>query len=344
MPPNGDAPKLIALPVISEHKQPEYPLLPYEAHIQGNVRLRIATDSFRLTFNEARNDYDGSTLAGTVTRMSGDPLLAEAAEGNIKTWGLTSSVLGAFEVTFRYRLLEPGVRFLEQPGVVEVTVPPGPTFIDGSSFEIPRPQTWIAEFTSAKGKMRATFSFPDGACCDGELINSQGSRSDILQAHLDGDMFGFDTTLRSSRGEQVKVSLLGKVNESSMKGAFLDYSGTSGTWTAKLKPVHINPRNFPEYSAWKPHFQLADTSFGKQSAILDKESNLEWLRLNFTASHSYEEVVKGLQDGGSFQGWRLATVEEVRGLFARFTGTKMAIRRTSGYGTRATESSGRPAQ
>jgi len=323
VPPKGDAPKLIILPVISEHKQPEYPLLPYEADIQGDVRLRFVADGFSLTFNEARNDYDGNTLPGTVTRISGDPLLAEAAEGNIKTWGLTTSILGAFEVTFRYRLLEPEVHFLEQPGIVEVTVPPGPTFIDNlGSIEIPRPQTWIAEFTSTKGKMRGTFSFPDGACCDGDVIDSRGRKSDILQAHLDGDMFGFDTTLQSPHGERVKVSLLGKVTDNAMKGVFLDYSGMSGTWTALLRPAHIRPRNIPDYNAWKPHFQLADTSFGKQSAILDKESNLEWLRLNFTANRSYEEVVKGLQDGGSFQGWRLATVDEVRAFFARFTGTR----------------------
>jgi hypothetical protein len=33
-------------------------------------------------------------------------------------------------------------------------------------------------------------------------------------------------------------------------------------------------------------------------------------------------VVEGLKSGGKFQGWRLATVAELREFFARFTGTE----------------------
>jgi len=47
---------------------------------------------------------------------------------------------------------------------------------------------------------------------------------------------------------------------------------------------------------------------------------LDWLRLNFTANHSYNKVVDELRAGGEFEGWRLATVPELRRPFADFTG------------------------
>jgi len=76
-----------------------------------------------------------------------------------------------------------------------------------------------------------------------------------------------------------------------------------------------------EYTAWRQSFSLADTSFGENTALLDKVTNLEWLRLNFTTFRSYGQVVKGLEPGGDFEGWRVATVDELRTFFAHFTGT-----------------------
>jgi hypothetical protein len=76
-----------------------------------------------------------------------------------------------------------------------------------------------------------------------------------------------------------------------------------------------------EYTEWKKHFSLTDTSFGEKTALLDKATHLEWLRLNLTAGLSYEQVTAQLATEGQFAGWRMATVEELQLFFAHFTGS-----------------------
>jgi hypothetical protein len=100
--------------------------------------------------------------------------------------------------------------------------------------------------------------------------------------------------------------------------------------TAKSGPVDINiagvpnsnTSRVPEYTEWRRSFELVDSSFGEKTALLDRATHLEWLRLNFTANLSYNQVRKALQPGGTFEGWRLATVRELRTFFANFTGTE----------------------
>jgi hypothetical protein len=77
----------------------------------------------------------------------------------------------------------------------------------------------------------------------------------------------------------------------------------------------------PEYTAWKKHFSLIDSSFGEKTALLDKRTHLEWLRLNLTAGLSYNQVRAELAPERRFAGWRYATPEELRLFFAHFTGS-----------------------
>jgi hypothetical protein len=79
--------------------------------------------------------------------------------------------------------------------------------------------------------------------------------------------------------------------------------------------------NIAEYTGWKRDFALVDTSFGEKTALLDKATGLEWLRLNFTANRSNKRMLKEIEPGGEFQTWRLANVGELRILFGHFTGT-----------------------
>ena len=97
---------VIPVPRITQRRQPDYPMLPWEAHIQGQVRLRVSTDSY---------------CVAKVTAESSEPLLAQAAEANVRTWWFDTHKPGTFSVTFNYRLLEPGSSFLEKPGVVEIS-------------------------------------------------------------------------------------------------------------------------------------------------------------------------------------------------------------------------------
>jgi outer membrane biosynthesis protein TonB len=218
--PPGAEEKIMALPEVTQHRQPDYPPLPFEAQIQGQVRLRVTTSTY---------------CVAKVVRESGDPLLAEAAEANLRTWALDDHDAGTFEVTFNYRILEPHVAFLEQPGVVDVfgLLP----VINGSTATLPA-QTWAAHLTSARGDIQATFHFPYGCCSDAEVIAANGKREATHQSHDDGygRMFGFDARLKTADGAPIKVSLIGKVmSRNRMKGVFLDYSGTAGAWTAELQ-------------------------------------------------------------------------------------------------------------
>jgi hypothetical protein len=75
----------------------------------------------------------------------------------------------------------------------------------------------------------------------------------------------------------------------------------------------------PEYTAWRNHFSLVDTSFGEKTALLDKKTHLEWLRLNLTSDLSFDEVHALTAVDGPFAGWRVATSKELRVFFADFT-------------------------
>ena len=61
----------------------------------------------------------------------------------------------------------------------------------------------------------------------------------------------------------------------------------------------------------KRDFALVDSLSGEKTALLDKATGLEWLRLNFTVNRSYERILKEIEPGGEFQTWRLANVGEL---------------------------------
>jgi hypothetical protein len=92
---------------------PLYPPAPRVAHIEGVVRLRLTTDGERVSAIEVE---------------SGQPMLARAAQENIKTWRFEKHSPATFEATFRYRILTPsecgtdnGTVLLRLPTQVEVS-------------------------------------------------------------------------------------------------------------------------------------------------------------------------------------------------------------------------------
>jgi TonB family protein len=78
------------LPSVLSASVPLYPRIPQMAHIEGVVRLRISTDGNRVA---------------SVEVQSGQPMLAQAAQDNVKTWQFERHSPTTFEATFRYRLL-----------------------------------------------------------------------------------------------------------------------------------------------------------------------------------------------------------------------------------------------
>jgi TonB family protein len=78
------------LPSVTSASVPLYPRITQQAHIEGVVRLRISTDGNRVA---------------SVEVQSGQPMLAQAAQENVKTWQFEPHSPTTFEVTFRYKLL-----------------------------------------------------------------------------------------------------------------------------------------------------------------------------------------------------------------------------------------------
>lgn len=97
------------LPSVLSASVPLYPRTPQMAHIEGIVRLRIVTDGSRVR---------------SVEVQSGQPMLAQAARENVKTWRFEPHTPTTFEATFHYKLLpskcdpECNCDSVERPSVV----------------------------------------------------------------------------------------------------------------------------------------------------------------------------------------------------------------------------------
>jgi hypothetical protein len=80
------------LPLVLGASVPLYPRAALLAHIIGNVKLRVSTDGTRIS---------------DVQILSGPPMLARAAQENIRTWQFKEHNPTVFLVTFEYRIEDP---------------------------------------------------------------------------------------------------------------------------------------------------------------------------------------------------------------------------------------------
>jgi len=78
------------LPRVLNLDTPFYPPMGRKARIQGVVHIRVKTD--------------GKAIVATEV-LDGQPLLADAAQKNLKTWKFEPHVAMSFEVEYRFRLL-----------------------------------------------------------------------------------------------------------------------------------------------------------------------------------------------------------------------------------------------
>jgi outer membrane biosynthesis protein TonB len=214
---------IIPVPNITQHRQPGYPSLPREAQIQGQVRMRVSTDTY---------------CVAKITTESSEPLLAQAAEANVRTWWFAFHKAGNFNLTFNYRILKSEVSFLEKPGIVQILAVPGS--IGGPRSGLwnsggYQPEIWEAQLTRPRGHVQVTFRFPYGCCEEGDVTDTDGEKKEIKQGHNFGDEFGFSTTIRMRNNQSTRVSLIGRRRSGDrIQGVFLDESGTPGTWSAKI--------------------------------------------------------------------------------------------------------------
>ncbi len=97
-----DAQPTQKLPVVKSGEMPLYPALPRVARIQGEVTLRVTTDG---------------TAVASVTAESGHPMLAQAAQENVKTWKFERHEPTSFPVLFSYHLDEELVTHVCDPDI-----------------------------------------------------------------------------------------------------------------------------------------------------------------------------------------------------------------------------------
>lgn len=224
-PPSAAAEEnIIPVPDITRHRQPRYPSIPWEAQIQGQVRMRVTADSY---------------CVAKITADSSDALLTEAAEANVRTWWFAYHKPGTFNLTFNYRFLRPLVSFLGKPGLVEISAVPstiGPGAESGlwndGGFS---PEVWKAQLISPYGDIQATFHFEYGCCDDGTAIDVQGNTKKITLGFRSNPDVGLSTIVRLANDRLTRVSLIGKLRgKDRIQGIFLDETGTRGTWSAQL--------------------------------------------------------------------------------------------------------------
>lgn len=54
-----------------------------------------------------------------------------------------------------------------------------------------------------------------------------------------------------------------------------------------------------------------DSAFGYDTITYDTETGLEWLDVTLSTLYSYDEILTELEHGGTFDGYRLATADEI---------------------------------
>jgi hypothetical protein len=84
-----------------------------------------------------------------------------------------------------------------------------------------------------------SYNRPEGYVIDDLAGPAVKKREEIRDGHQDGDIFGFDATVKGPDGKPLKISVLGKKTRHKITGVFLDYSGIPGTWTAVRQSSHV---------------------------------------------------------------------------------------------------------
>lgn len=234
------------LPEVTEHGTVTYPSLARQARIQGTVRLRLTTNGHSVTY---------------VDVLEGHPLLVQSATDNIRTWKFVEHAPGTFDVTFNFRMLDDAGAFLQKPGTVQVVSSPD-CCIDHYTF----PEKWNTQVRNAEGTIETTLTLwtyhSFETQLDGYTTGPKGQERAIRNRHIDGDMVGFDATLDDKYGERLKFTMIGKMTDNEIRGVFLNYGGSGGTWTAKrVAKIISEPSSAPLANASETKITESDVVY-----------------------------------------------------------------------------------
>lgn len=215
-------------PVVTSGEMPIYPLLARQARIQAEVQLRVTTDGSRPV---------------SVTIESGQPMLAKAAQENVKTWAFLKHEPTSFETHFSYTLTESascdpalpenGRVLLELPGRVEITAP--------AHWQYECDPNWGLDLSEPL-RVFLTACELDGSSvpCDRvKVVLSSGSSvvtPDRFRESADKQGFVVPKEFRSAKSFNVSINLDGREFTSTNNGGFL-----KGKWR-----VGIDHRPFKE--------------------------------------------------------------------------------------------------
>jgi hypothetical protein len=83
---------------------------------------------------------------------------------------------------------------------------------------------------------------------------------------------------------------------------------------------HPDRGRFAPSAPWPANFVQVSTSFGPETALLDRSTGLKWLHIDLTEQKSYLAVKQEMATGAPLEGWRYATEAEVKKLSADFYG------------------------
>ncbi len=109
------------LPILEKAELPVYPATAWYAGIRGTVHLKVSTDGKNVS---------------KVEIESGQPMLAKAAEANVRTWLFRDHTPTSFETTFNYKLL-PGTDCNVYNNNIALQLP--------TDVEITAKQVWICD-------------------------------------------------------------------------------------------------------------------------------------------------------------------------------------------------------
>jgi len=200
-----------------------YPPLARQARIQGEVRLEIITD--------------GKSVV-TATAISGQPLLAGAAEQNALTWRFEPHKPTKFTMTYEYKLSDgPAKIAWRSPGTMEITAGP-PTVIADSWPASTGPWKLTVKTQWGESEMTAML----GGAFD-SVKTSDGTEFHVNCPIFEGSHVEFcvKTVLPGTRIPTM-VLYKGQMNSEAMAGTFSDAEGTQGTWSAERRaPPETQP-------------------------------------------------------------------------------------------------------
>jgi hypothetical protein len=208
-----------SLPKLISHADAAYPQIAKTAHITGDVVVKITTDGQSVIDAKAE---------------SGPPVLLKASVDNAKTWKFAPHTPATFHVTYRYQLATGDVftSFPNSSTIVEISAEPGTITGDHARISLGR---WQATLKSPQGDRSVLFEFS----CTGDWLDVDSPNAskadeghDDDYGHLEGGFFVFSIRL----GQPFRTFFVGKMDEDKIAGAFVDESGTRGTWTATRIP------------------------------------------------------------------------------------------------------------